>query len=158
MRFRSATEPNVVIIRPCTSEHLDGWVRLRQRLWPDETLDEHRSHARSLLKRPSDAVGYLACEADETVVAFAEATLRRDYVNGSNSSPVGFLEGLYVEPQYRKRGLARLLCSSVEHWAKGMGCTEFASDVVLQNEVGQRVHEAVGFNATDRVVFYLKQI
>ena len=99
-----------------------------------------------------------ACEVHETVVAFAEAPLRRDYVNGSNSSPVGFLEGLYVEPQYRKRGLARLLCSSVEHWAKDMGCTEFASDVVLQNEVGQRVHEAVGFNATDRVVFYLKQI
>jgi aminoglycoside 6'-N-acetyltransferase I len=124
---------------------------------PDKTLDDHRSHAMSLLKRPS-AAGYLACEVHETVVAFAEAPLRRDYVNGSNSSPVGFLEGLYVEPQYRKRGLARLLCSSVEHWAKGMGCTEFASDVVLQNEVGQRVHEAVGFNATDRVVFYLKQI
>ena len=119
MRFRSATEPNVVIIRPRTSEHLDGWVGLRQRLWPDETLDEHRSHARSLLKRPRDAVGYLACEADETVVAFAEATLRRDYVNGCNSSPVGFLEGLYVEPRYRKRGLACLLCS--------VGCTEFAS-------------------------------
>ena len=93
MRFRSATEPNVVIIRPCTSEHLDGWVGLRQRLWPDETLDEHRSHARSLLKRPRDAVGYLACEADETVVAFAEATLRRDYVTGCNSSPVWIPRG-----------------------------------------------------------------
>jgi aminoglycoside 6'-N-acetyltransferase I len=91
----------VVIVRPCTSEHLDSWVRLRQRLWPDETLDDHRSHARSLLKRPSDAAGYLACEADGTVVAFAEATLRQDYVNGCNSSPVGFLEGLYVGPRYR---------------------------------------------------------
>ena len=146
-----------MIIRPCTSEHLDGWVKLRQCLWPDETLDDHRSHARSLLKRPN-AAGYLACEVDETVVAFAEATLRRDYVNGCNTSPVGFLEGLYVEPRYRKRGLARLLCSAVEDWAKGMGCSEFASDVLLQNELGQRVHEALGFNATDRVVFYLKQI
>ena len=79
-------------------------------------------------------------------------------MNGCNTSPVGFLEGLYVEPRYRKRGLARLLCSAVEDWAKGMGCSEFASDVLLQNEMGQRVHEALGFNATDRVVFYLKQI
>ena len=145
-----------MIITP--SAHLEGWVRLRQRLWSDETLDEHRSHARSLLKRQSDAVGYLAYEADEIAVAFAEATLRRDYVNGCNSSPVGFLEGLYVEPRYRKRGLARLLCSAVEDWAKGMGCTEFASDVLLQNEVGRRVHEALGFNESDRVVFHLKRI
>ena len=113
MRLRPGTGPHVVIIRPCTSEHLDGWARLRQCLWPDETLEGHRSYARSLLRRPS-AGGYLACETDETVVAFAEATVRRDYVNGCNSSPVGFLEGLYVEPRYRKRGLARLLCSAVE--------------------------------------------
>ena len=65
-----------MIIRPCTSEHLDGWVRLRQCLWPDETLDDHRSYARSLLKRPS-AASYLACESDETVVAFAEALAPR---------------------------------------------------------------------------------
>ena len=146
-----------MIIRPCTSEHLDGWVRLRQCLWPDETLDDHRSYARSLLERPS-AASYLACESRRNSRCLRRGDLRRDYVNGCNTSPVGFLEGLYVEPRYRKRGLARLLCSSVEDWAKGMGCTEFASDVLLQNEVGQRVHEAVGFNATDRVVFYLKQI
>jgi aminoglycoside 6'-N-acetyltransferase I len=147
-----------VIIKRSTSEHLEGWVRLRQCLWPDETADEHRHYATSLLNRPEDAIGYLACDGDGSTVAFVEATVRRDYVNGCESSPVGFLEGLYVEPHYRKRGLARRLCSLVEGWAKDMGCTEFASDVLLQNEAGQKVHKALGFIESERVVFFVKQI
>jgi len=146
-----------VIIKQCTSEHFEDWVRLRQCLWPEDTLDEHRRYAESVLNRPSDAVVYLACE-DRQVIAFGEASLRCDYVNGCSSSPVGFLEGLYVEPDYRRCGLARLLSSALETWAKGMGCTEFASDVLLSNETGQRAHEAMGFIESDRVVFYLKRL
>ena len=132
--------PYLVIIRPCTSEYLEGWVRLQQRLWPDETLNDHRSYARSLLKRPS-ACRLSGMRSRRNGRCLRRGDLRRDYVNGCKSSPVGFLEGLYVEPRYRKRGLARLLCEAVEDGAKGMGCSEFASDVLLQNETGQRVHE-----------------
>jgi aminoglycoside 6'-N-acetyltransferase I len=146
-----------VIVKQYTSEHFEGWVRLRQCLWPDDTLDEHRRYAESILNRPSDAVVYLACE-DREVIAFGEATLRRDYVNGCRSSPIGFLEGLYVKPHYRRRGLARLISGALEDWAKGIGCTEFASDVLLSNKTGQRVHEALGFNESDRVVFYVKRL
>jgi aminoglycoside 6'-N-acetyltransferase I len=146
------------MIEPCTFERFDDWVRLRIALWPDETLEEHRHYAASILKRPDDAMVYLASEVDGNVVAFAEGTLRRDYVNGCSSSPVGFLEVLYVHPSFRRRGLARLLCEALEGWAKKKGCTEFASDVWLHNDVARKVHEGLGFSETDRVVYYKKQL
>jgi aminoglycoside 6'-N-acetyltransferase I len=129
------------MIKPCTLEHFDDWVRLRIALWPDETLEEHRRYAASILERPDDATVYLASEADGNVVAFAEGTLRRDHVNGCSSSLIAFLEGLYAHPPFRRRGLARLLYEALEGWAKEKGCSEFASDVLLHNEVGQRLHE-----------------
>ena len=144
-----------MIIERCTEEFLEAWVCLRQALWPDETLEEHRRYAVSMLNRTEDAVVYLAREEGGDVVAFAEATLRRDYVNGCSASPVGFLEGVYVKPRCRNRGLSRLL---LEDWAVDRGCIEFASDVLLQNALGQRVHEALGFEETERVVFYAKRL
>jgi aminoglycoside 6'-N-acetyltransferase I len=147
-----------MIIERGTAEHFDDWVRLRQALWPDETIEEHRRYAASLIDRPKDAIVYLAREQDGNIIAFAEATLRRDYVNGCSTSPVGFLEGLYVEAPYRGRGLARLLNKALEEWAAGLGCTEFASDVLLHNESGQRAHKALGYEETERVVFYAKRL
>jgi aminoglycoside 6'-N-acetyltransferase I len=147
-----------MIVERCTAEHFEDWVRLRQALWPDETIEEHRRYAASMVDRPTDAIVYLAQEEDGNIVAFAEATLRRDYVNGCSTYPVGFLEGLYVVPPYRGRGLARLLNKALEDWAASLGCTEFASDVLLRNESGQRAHEALGYIETERVVFYAKRL
>ena len=93
-----------MIIERSTAEHFEDWVRLRQVLWPAETIDEHRRYAASVIDRSKDALVYLAREQDGNIIAFAEATLRRDYVNGCSSSPVGFLEGLYVAAPYRGRG------------------------------------------------------
>jgi aminoglycoside 6'-N-acetyltransferase I len=147
-----------MIIERCTSERFEDWIRLRQALWPDDTLEEHRRYAASTLDRPDETVAYLARDEGGNVVAFAEATLRRDYVNGCTTSPVGFLEGLYVQVPYRGRGLARLLCQTLERWAADLGCTEFASDALLHNEAGQRAHEALGFEETERVVYYVKRL
>ena len=147
-----------MIIERCTAEQFEDWVRLRQFLWPDETSEEHRRYAASMIDRPKDAIVYVAREEDGNVIAFAEATLRRDYVNGCSTSPVGFLEGLYVAAPYRGRGLARLLNRALEKWAAGRGCTEFASDVLLHNESGQKAHEALGYEETERVVFYAKRL
>ena len=147
-----------MIIERCTSERFEDWVRLRQALWPDDTLEDHRRYAASTLDRPDETVAYLARDECGSVVAFAEATLRRDYVNGCSTSPVGFLEGLYVQAPYRGRGLARLLCRTLERWATDLGCAEFASDVLLHNEAGQTAHEALGFEETERVVYYVKRL
>ena len=82
-----------MIIERCTRDSLEDWIKLRQALWPHGNEREHRSEAADLLARKGEAVAFLALDDASTAVAFAEATLRRDYVNGCATSPVGFLEG-----------------------------------------------------------------
>jgi aminoglycoside 6'-N-acetyltransferase I len=91
-------------------------------------------------------------------VGFAEAALRVDYVNGTDSSPVAFLEGLYVAPGSRRAGVARALVAAVEQWARREGCSELASDCLLENIDAHEVHRALGFGETERVVYFRKEI
>src|SRR5439155_17229005 len=86
----------------------------------------------------------LAFSEDDTAVGFVEASKRVDYVNGTSSSPVVFLEGLYVEPAVRRKGIARALVASVEQWALSESCTELASDSPLENVVAHAAHRALG--------------
>ncbi len=145
-------------IERCTNRTLAAWVALRHSLWPDSGEGELRAEAETFLRRRRRAVAFLVRTADGDVVGFAEATLRTDYVNGCKSSPVAFLEGLYVRPDCRRRGAARLLCHAVEDWAMGLGRTELASDTWLDNIGSQRVHAAFRFEETERVVYFRKPL
>ena len=133
------------------------WVALREELWPHESKADLNQQARELLSRESAAT-FVLRDGTGTAVAMAEATLRRDYVNGCSTSPVAFLEGIYVQPAWRRQGAARLLCRAVEAWGREHGCREFASDALIDNEVSHRMHEALGFEERERVVCYCKPI
>ena len=135
----------------------EPWVALQQQLWPQHTLDELRGDARALLARGESAAVFLAKAGGEPV-GFAEATLRVDFVNGTSTSPVTFLEGLYVLPAWRHKGVARALCDAVERWGARSGCTEFASDALVENELGRAVHTALGFAEIESVVYFVKPI
>jgi aminoglycoside 6'-N-acetyltransferase I len=84
--------------------------------------------------------------------------LRYDFVNGCATSPVAFLEGIYVQPDWRRRGVARQLCLAIEEWAAAIGCSEFASDTDLMNGASQQWHLALGFQETERIVYYRRKI
>ena len=148
--------PGFVIV-PCRRELLDDWLALRRALWPHQTPDCHRSQIEDALRCPDRSVGYLAV-AGEVGIGLVEAALRTDYVNGCTGSPVAFLEGIHVQPAWRRRGVARSLCRAVEAWATGLGCREFASDAATTNLDAQRAHQALGFEETERVVFYRKPL
>ena len=89
---------------------------------------------------------------------FAHCQLRHDYVEGTESSPVGYLEGIYVKEACRGEGIARKLLAACEDWAREKGCTEFASDCELTNIVSQNFHRAVGFEEANRLVEYVRKI
>lgn len=144
-------------VEPLTTADSDAWMALRMQLWPHQSLDELRHDRDMLLARGDGAVAFVA-KSGGALVGFAEATVRVDFVNGSSTSPVTFLEGLYVVLQCRRQGVARALCSAVERWGATRGCTEFASDALLENEQGHMVHRALGFAETERVVYFLKPI
>ena len=96
--------------------------------------------------------------ADSQPVAFAQCQLRHDYVEGTESSPVGYLEGVFVSEGYRKKGYAAELLSECEKWAKGKGCTEFASDCELDNADSFRFHMSLGFEEANRIICFRKNL
>ena len=125
-------------------------------LWPEHSVEEMAEEFDSLLAR-EDAVVFLYREQGKAV-GFAQCQLRRDYVEGTESSPVGYLEGIYVREGTRRQGVARKLLSACESWAKAQGCAEFASDCELDNTDSQRFHQAVGFKEANRIVAYVKKL
>lgn len=146
------------MILPCTSVAQDGWLRLRQALWPDCPEAEHLAEMQAFLLDPDRYAQFVAYDEDGQATGFAEAALRTDYVNGTATSPVVFLEGIYVAPRYRRKGWGRALVGAVTAWARARGCRELASDALLENEASHLMHRALGFEETERVVFFRKQL
>jgi len=105
-------------------------------------------------------VGHFVCIAQDgqVPVGLVEASSRSDYVNGTSTAPVAFLEGLYVVPTHRRRGIASRLVNQVQVWAQSRGLTELASDSALDNTVAHAVHRALGFAETERVVYFKKSV
>ena len=131
-------------------------ARLAGSLWPDHIPGELEEEFGELLER-GDAAVFLAWE-EGSAVGFAQCQLRRDYVEGTEHSPVGYLEGIFVEEPFRRRGLAGELLSACERWAARQGCREFASDCELENTQSQFFHEALGFREANRIVCFVKEL
>ncbi len=146
------------MILPCTSAAQDGWLRLRQALWPDCPEAEHLAEMAGFLREPDKYAQFVAYDEDGQAAGFAEAALRTDYVNGTETSPVAFLEGIYVAPQQRRQGWGRALVDAVTAWARTRGCRELASDALLDNVASHLMHRALGFEETERVVFFRKEL
>jgi aminoglycoside 6'-N-acetyltransferase I len=133
------------------------WAPLRASLWPDATAGEHAAELHRLFASGRRHLDLLAVIQDE-VVGFAEVSLRSDHVNGCDSSPVAFLEGIWVEPAHRHAGIGRRLVAAAAEWAASAGCSEFASDARLENTASHAFHRAIGFAETSRVVYFRKEL
>ncbi len=136
--------------------NLDDWANLRAALWPVVDAASHREDLVEALSEPGALIGFLARNSAGDAVGFAEAALRSDCVNGCDTSPVAFLEGLYVAEASRRRGVGRGLIEAVEAWARSMGCHELASDALLENIAAHDVHAALDFEETERVFYFRK--
>jgi aminoglycoside 6'-N-acetyltransferase I len=145
-------------IEACTAASRPEWLALRRALWPDCDEAEHHEETTAQL---ADGVRYLAALAradDGTAIGLVEAALRQDHVNGTDGSPVAFLEGLYVVPDWRRQGVARALVDAAAAWARERGSVELASDTPLTNLRSQAVHRHLGFVETERVVYFLRRL
>lgn len=144
-----------VRLEPATGSADARWLALRRKLWPDSD-DAHRRDMQSIAERGDFVV--LAITDDGSAIGFAEASKRTDWVDGTAGSPVGFLEGLYVEPAFRRRGVARAMVASVEKWTIAQGCVELASNALMDNLESHAAHRALGFAETERIVFFCKRV
>ena len=146
----------MISVTVATTEDAADWAAMRQALWPKANPGPHDADIARLLADPGDTINFIARADDRRPTGFAEAGLRHDYVNGTESSPVAFLEGIYVDPAFRRTGVARQLVEAVETWARQRRCSELASDTGITNVASQELHNALGFTETQRVVFFRK--
>ena len=144
------------MIQKAETADLAALAELACRLWPEHSVEEMQVEVADIIAKP-DAAFFLAYRED-TAVGFAQCQLRYDYVEGTESSPVGYLEGIYVAELYRKQGLAKALLAACESWAKDKGCAEFASDCELDNTQSLQFHLNVGFREANRIICFTKKI
>jgi len=144
------------MIRKAENRDLPALARLSCRLWPGHKQEEMQREFGELLEE-TDAAVFLAF-VSEAAVGFAQCQLRYDYVEGTDSSPVGYLEGIYVAEECRKQGIAGALLAACESWAKGKGCREFASDCELDNTQSLQFHLKVGFEEANRIICFTKKL
>ena len=124
-------------------------------VWSDPPEKLEKDFA-ELLCSEKDLVA--AAEYGGKVIGFANIRLRSEYVAGTKTSPVAYLEGIAVAEEYRGRGIAKALFEFCARWAKEKGCTEFASDCLITNEASYAFHKSLGFNEIERTVHFAKKI
>lgn len=131
-------------------------AQLAIKMWASNTENELLAEFEELAADKNAAI--LVCFADERMIGFAQCQLRHDYVEGTNSSPVGYLEGVFVEEGYRNCGYGKMLVCACEQWAREKGCTEFASDCELDNQKSLAFHLHTGFQEANRIICFSKKI
>jgi aminoglycoside 6'-N-acetyltransferase I len=143
-------------IRRATHEDKPDWLRMRQRLWPEAPVEYLSFDMDERLVDPNYAI-FVAVNAEGGLLAFIEAGLR-DYGEGCETSPVGYIEAWYVDENTRGQNLGRELVQSAEQWARQKGCTEMASDTWLENEASIAAHLKLGYREAERLVHFVKRL
>ena len=91
-------------------------------------------------------------------VGFVTVSIRSDHVEGTSTSPVGYLESIFVSPDFRNRGVARSLYNEGESWCKQQGCTEMGSDTWHWNTEAREFHNQLGFQEVHTLTHFHKKI
>ena len=134
-----------------TFDNLEPALELVTALWQDCSLEEERINYRGLIG--SDEGRCFLVKDENKYVAFLHVGIRRDYVEGSSHSPVAYIEGVYVKPDYREHGIGKWLVNCAEDWALGKGLRQIASDTEADNVTSIEFHRKAGFQASHMVCF-----
>ena len=144
------------MIKTAAKEDVPVLARLAVCVRNGHSAAEMEAEYSELLSQEEASLFLALCEGEE--IGFAQCQLRHDYVEGTKSSPVGYLEGIFVKPEFRHRGYAKKLLQACETWAMEMGCREFASDCELGNANSFLFHKSVGFTEVNRVICFTKPL
>lgn len=142
-------------IRQARTDDVQVLAHMTGQLYETDPADLAKEVA--ALTASSEAACFLAHDG-ETPIGFAQCQLRRDYVEGTSTSPVGFLEGVWVAPEHRRQGAARQLVEACQQWALQAGCSEFASDCEIDNLASLAFHLSIGFAEAGRTIWFYRRL
>jgi aminoglycoside 6'-N-acetyltransferase I len=149
--------PEQVTVRPLRETDLDDWFRLRKLLWDETSDNDHKSEMIDILDHHETQLVLVADLGQGRLIGFLEASIR-PFVEDCDTDHVGYLEGWYVEPEFRKHGIGSMLVGHAEDWARQKGCTEMASDAEIGNDSSLAAHLSLGYIETSRLVHLRKEI
>jgi aminoglycoside 6'-N-acetyltransferase I len=131
------------------SSEISRWIELRCALWPETSPED-------LAIVDPKLIVFVAVEND-AIAGFLELDLR-SYAEGCDSSPVPYVEGWYVVPDHRRRGIGGALMTAAEEWSRAQGYTELGSDTEETNRLSRDAHAALGFDEVETIVVFRKAL
>jgi aminoglycoside 6'-N-acetyltransferase I len=143
-----------LVIRSAGPADRDAVARMRSKLWPDSKAAE----IPGLLERPADEGILLVAEHEARAPCGYAEIGTRPFAEGCSTSPVAYLEGIWVEEAARRQGVARALVRVAEDWGRGLGLQEIASDTEVGNVESQAFHRGVGFEEAGQVVCFRRMM
>ena len=148
----------MVPVRPVQPDDASAWLAMREALWSDETGSHAAEVEQFFAGKLSMPLAVLIAEDQSgKSVGFAELSIR-NYAEDCVTDRIAYLEGWYVVPEARRRGFGRALVAAAEDWARAQGCTEFASDALLDNDSSAAAHRALGFVETVQIRCFRKEL
>lgn len=146
-------------IRAATAADSAAWLRMRCALWPEGTAAEFAREITEFFagKTRMPLAVLLAFDAAGDAVGFVELSIR-SVVDSCETDRVAYLEGWYVEPAVRSRGVGRALVKAAEAWGRAQGCTEFGSDTQIWNTDSAAAHVALGFTEVEQLCCFKKDL
>ena len=146
------------IIRTAKAKNKDKkeWFKLRKKLWPKCSLQKHNDEISEIISNKSMSA-FLAIGQEGKAIGFVETSIR-PYAEGCNTKNVGYIEGLYVVPNFRKFSIGKKLVHTAERWAISKGCKEMASDCLLNNKISLDFHLALGYKITKKLIHFKKSL
>ncbi len=125
-------------------------------LWTDCTFEIEYNNCKRILESENETCFLI--KKKEKYVGFIYLKNRSDYVEGTTTSPITYIEGIYVKPGFLKSGVGKELVEIGENWGKNKGCTEYASDTELNNQISIQFHKSVGFKEVKRSINFVRKI
>ncbi len=149
-------------VRQANRSDKDELSNMRELLWPEASIEEHRKELDSVLRARMNGtlpMTVLVSQGEDgALTGFIEVGLRSHADGCDPSRPVGFVEGWFVQEAFRKQGIGSALMRSAEAWARNQGCLEMASDTWIDDERSLRTHQALGFEVVDRCMHFRKPL
>lgn len=145
-------------IRAITEQDFLKWQTMRLKLWSHVTESENREFFAAILADDSRGQIFVAEDEAGELAGFLEAALRFDYVEGAETSPVGYIEGWFVEADARRQKVGTTLAQAAEAWAREKGCAEMCSDCELDNDLSLAAHLGAGYEEAGRNIHFIKQL
>ena len=136
--------------------NMDEWTKMAVMLFPDSTYDDEFEMHKKILAS-ENGLGLLY-QVDNEYIGFMHLSIRNDYVNGTDSSPVLFVEALYIQPDYRKQGIGKAFLEYAEQYAMERGISQLASDCLIENTESEMFHKSCGFVEKERVICFVKDV